>query len=223
MKNNTKPIVAGSVLQDRKLIAMSETVKHIKRLCDMDVTIYPNVYPPGTDSIVLTDTVKTSEGEVCLDIGTGTGIVALKMRKLGASRVVGVDMNPRSVENAKENAKIMQLSNIEFKISDLFNNVQEEQFDVIAFNPPYTDKLASNEIDICFFDKEHAIVHRFFQRARNYLKTNGRIYLAWSNISDKPDLIKELADQYNFHYEVHATRTGGRGYEFYACLLKTKL
>ena len=49
-------------------------------------------------------------GEHILDVGTGTGILGIAALKLGAHRVLGVDTDPWSFENAAENAKINQVS-----------------------------------------------------------------------------------------------------------------
>ena len=48
-----------------------------------------------------------------LDVGTGSGVLAIAARKLGAGRVVGVDSDPVSVELAKENARLNQAADVE--------------------------------------------------------------------------------------------------------------
>jgi ribosomal protein L11 methyltransferase len=58
-------------------------------------------------------------GATVLDVGTGTGVLALLARKLGASRVVGVDNDSVSVALAKENAGANGVTGVEFSLVTL--------------------------------------------------------------------------------------------------------
>ncbi|MFB6215986.1 MAG: methyltransferase, partial [Candidatus Aenigmatarchaeota archaeon] len=74
------------------------------------------------------------EGRKCLDIGTGSGILAVTMAKKGAE-VVAADINPEALEAARDRAD-QEDTDIKLVESDLFENIEEE-FDLIVFNPPY--------------------------------------------------------------------------------------
>jgi len=77
------------------------------------------------------------EGKKVLDLGTGSGIFAISAALYGASEVVGVDINPRAIEMAKENAARAGVS-IDFRQGSYFNVLREgEKFDVIISNPPF--------------------------------------------------------------------------------------
>jgi ribosomal protein L11 methyltransferase len=71
-------------------------------------------------------------GKKVLDFGTGTGILAILAEKLGASKVVAIDNNDWSIENAKENIQINHCKNI-FLIKS--NSAKgNQQFDIILVN-----------------------------------------------------------------------------------------
>jgi ribosomal protein L11 methyltransferase len=67
-----------------------------------------------------------------LDVGTGTGVLALLARKLGASRVVGVDTDRVSLELARENAEVNGVWGVELSMAPL-SEVQG-RFDLVLAN-----------------------------------------------------------------------------------------
>lgn len=59
-------------------------------------------------------------GKSFLDVGTGSGILAIYAKKKGCSNVVGIDIDAISIENAEENAKLNNVD-IDFSIGDAYN------------------------------------------------------------------------------------------------------
>lgn len=81
---------------------------------------------------LMTDVVKT--GQVLLDAGTGTGILAIAAAKLGAKNVIGFDIDAWSERNAKENCLRNQVEDVvDIRLGDL-DAVPEQPFDVIVAN-----------------------------------------------------------------------------------------
>ena len=69
-----------------------------------------------------------------LDIGTGSGILALSSVLLGAEKAIGVDIDAQSVKTAKENAEINNIADkTEFVVGDLADKISG-QYDVICAN-----------------------------------------------------------------------------------------
>lgn len=68
-----------------------------------------------------------------LDIGTGSGILAITASKLGAKKVVGVDLDEVAVSAARENVKFNELTNIDIIHGNLVD-VIKEQSDIVVAN-----------------------------------------------------------------------------------------
>uniref|UniRef100_A0A7V4CPD6 Ribosomal protein L11 methyltransferase n=1 Tax=Fervidobacterium pennivorans TaxID=93466 RepID=A0A7V4CPD6_FERPE len=93
-----------------------------------------------------------------LDLGCGSGILAILAKKLGARRVLAVDNDPLAVEVAQENATRNNVD-IEVRWSDLFSNVDGKY-----------DKIVSNIIA--------EILVEMLKSAKNYLKEDGLLILS---------------------------------------------
>ena len=70
------------------------------------------------------------EGKRVLDHGTGTGVLAIMAKRLGAEEVIAVDIDDKSVDNACENAKLNEVE-IDVRLGDC---PPDEPFDLILAN-----------------------------------------------------------------------------------------
>jgi len=73
-------------------------------------------------------------GKRVLDMGCGTGILAIMAEMLGARQVLAVDTEPWTVENARDNAAENQCHNIECRLGGVETLANEEPFDLILAN-----------------------------------------------------------------------------------------
>lgn len=93
---------------------------------------------PETEWIVnkvLDITLKNDRKFSILDIGTGSGIVAITLALTSLQKVTAVDISKKALRVAKNNAAIHK-ARVAFKQSDLLSNVKEK-FDIIIANLPY--------------------------------------------------------------------------------------
>ena len=74
------------------------------------------------------------KGKSVLDMGCGTGILAILAHQLGAEKLLGIDIDDWSIENANENAAINNTTNIEFIKGDSRLLPDHETFDIILAN-----------------------------------------------------------------------------------------
>jgi release factor glutamine methyltransferase len=115
-----------------------------------------------------------------LELGCGTGFVALANALLNKkNRVLGADINPLAVENARLNAGLNGIANAEFVVSNLFSNISGT-FDTIAFNPPYLGKDDTRTRDDLSFVDEGQI-SSFLGSYPSFLNAQGRAYLVLSS------------------------------------------
>ena len=76
-----------------------------------------------------------------LDLGTGTGAIALAIAKnCPQAFITAVDASEGALKIAQENAKNLEIANIKFVQSDWFGALQKEKFDMIVSNPPYIEQ-----------------------------------------------------------------------------------
>jgi release factor glutamine methyltransferase len=153
------------------------------------------VYSPAEDTYFLIKCIQVKK-EKSLDMGTGTGLIALHMARQGA-QVTAVDKTPQAVRNAMENA---QINNIKIQViqSDLFSKITD-CFDVITFNPPYLPPNGPRNISWDGGQKGIEVAERFLTQAHDHLHKKGRIYLLLSTLGDINYLINRYSDQYNFY------------------------
>ena len=159
---------------------------------DLRLKLHPQVYEPAEDTFLLAENLAVEEGDVALDVGTGTGLIALLMARK-ASYVLGVDLNPIAVELARENALLNGIKNVEFRLSDLFENVSGK-FDVITFNAPYLPGEPEEPIDLALVGGKtgREVLDRFIGEVQDYLKPGGTVQIVQSSITGVDETLKRL-------------------------------
>ncbi|ASJ06435.1 HemK2/MTQ2 family protein methyltransferase [Thermococcus pacificus] len=158
----------------------------------LNIKLHPQVYEPAEDTFLLAENLAVREGDTALDMGTGTGLIALLMARR-AKFVLGVDVNPIAVELARENARLNGIQNVEFFLSDLFENVSG-RFDVITFNAPYLPGEPEEPIDLALVGGEtgREVLDRFIKEVPDYLKPGGIVQVVQSSITGVEETLKRL-------------------------------
>ena len=163
--------------------------------------VFNEVYEPAEDTFLIAENLHTKPNDIVLDLGTGCGILAI-LAASKARRVIATDINPYAVRCAKLNAKINKVSDkIEFLCGDLFKPMrQKEEFDLIFFNAPYlpTEKDEPTDwIDYTWTGGRSGrkVIDQFIIFAPKYLKSNGKILLVQSSLSNVDKTIKRLERQ----------------------------
>ena len=71
-----------------------------------------------------------------LDMCTGSGAIALAVKRFAGASVVASDISAQAVDVAKANALTLGLD-VDFRVGDMWQAVGQERFDVVVSNPPY--------------------------------------------------------------------------------------
>jgi ribosomal protein L11 methyltransferase len=69
-----------------------------------------------------------------LDLGTGSGILALAAARFGAKRVIAIDDDPVAIATARENARRNKLDNIDFRVADVRRRPFPPRIEIITAN-----------------------------------------------------------------------------------------
>lgn len=94
----------------------------------------------GTDGVLLGAWTNCHDSSLILDIGTGTGLVALMLAQRCAAKITAIEIDESAAQQASENIQESAWNNrIEVIQTDFlsFHPTSEKRFDLIVSNPPY--------------------------------------------------------------------------------------
>lgn len=111
-----------------------------------------------------------------LDLCTGSGVQALSGSRY-ATRAVGVDLNPRAVRFARFNAQLNGITNVRFLLSDLYQELEGETYDIILANPPFVPSPHGN---LHYRDggrSGEAVLARVISQADRYMGPEAQLHI----------------------------------------------
>jgi len=124
----------------------------------MDFIVNPAVLIPRPETEHVIETVlqlvnggrASSPGMRIVDVGTGSGCIALALAKeLSDARVHATDISPAALEVARANAARHQLENrIQFRETDLLQGLEPASFDFVVSNPPYVGESEQDQVQL---------------------------------------------------------------------------
>ncbi|MCY7153357.1 peptide chain release factor N(5)-glutamine methyltransferase [Streptococcus mitis] len=156
----------------------------------MQLKVDERVLIPRPETEELVDLILAENPETnlsVLDIGTGSGAIALALAKNRPNwPVTAADISQDALDVTSENAKNQNLQ-LFLKKSDCFTEISEK-YDIIVSNPPYISREDASEVSLnvlhsephlaLFADEDGlAIYRRIAEDAKDYLKDGGKIYL----------------------------------------------
>ena len=134
------------------------------------------IYMPSAATRLIAENLHKIDGLRVLDLGTGSGVLAILASKLGAKNVVATDISDRAIKIAKRNAEVNGVE-IDFRVGDLFSPVRGELFDLIICNPPMTPSPIQLRRFTWGGVDGRLILDRIIDEAPSHLRRNGRLIL----------------------------------------------
>ena len=135
------------------------------------------VYMPSAATMLIARNLGKLDGLKVLDLGTGSGFLAILSSKLGADRIVATDISRRALEAARENARLNDVDNIDFRLGSVYEPVEDEVFDLIICNPPMTPSKDPLPKYTWGGVNGRVILERVVRDAPKHLKRGGRLIM----------------------------------------------
>jgi len=140
-KDNYPPQPIGEKLIVLPYWRADETDGRLPVILDPGLTFGTGAHP-STQMVVETMEAVVKPGAACLDLGSGSGILSITALRLGAKSAIGVDIDPKAEDIARENAAYNGFSAPEFTaltgnvVADkaLMDKLSAAQYDVVLVN-----------------------------------------------------------------------------------------
>lgn len=150
---------------------------------DISVWVQPGVFPPflTLSTKILLDFVNPMalDGKRFLELGCGCGIISILAAKKGAA-VTASDINPIALKSVEENALANNVS-LRTVRSDLFHNLEGENFDYILINPPYYPKTPKSDAEHAWFCGENfGYFRKLFVQLPSFMTVDNHVYMILS-------------------------------------------
>jgi release factor glutamine methyltransferase len=162
----------------------------VKEFWSIPFKVTPSVLVPRPETEVLVEKVlelSTRESEAILDVGTGSGCIAVALAKeLPRAYIQAVDISERALRVARGNAALHKTRHVQFHKSNLFSAFRGTgvRFDFIVSNPPYIsrDEWDGLPPEVRDFEPRRALlsgesglemIERLVRRAGTFLRPGG--------------------------------------------------
>ena len=164
----------------------------MREFWSLPLQVSPATLIPRPDTEVLVELVLNNHLDknlTCLDLGTGTGAIALALASEQSTwEIDAIDFSHDAVALAKTNASHLKLAQVNIFQSNWFSSVaKNKRYDVIVSNPPYIDELDSHlsQGDVRFEPKTALVaadngladIKIIAKQARNYFNKLGYLYI----------------------------------------------
>jgi len=183
-----------------KRLLQNEPIQYIigeTEFLDLRIKVNPNTLIPRPETEELVMKIEesldksSSENLSIIDIGTGSGCIAIAIQKITKAKVIGIDFSEEALKTAKENAEINN-AEVDFRKVNFLNESERNKlpkFDIIISNPPYVqnsekEMMANNVLDFepnsaLFVENNNPLIFykAIAEFAKTHLNKGGNIWL----------------------------------------------
>ncbi len=212
---NQLEILVNQIAQEKKPLAY--IIGSVPFLNLQIKTVPPILIPRHETEELVENIIKTflpmhDQITTILDIGTGSGCIALALAQaFPKAQIIATDINPAALALAHENAVLNHISNISFIESNLFENLKNQDFDLIVSNPPYIDPSQAHTLppEVALWEDSGAlfatsqgleIIVEILRNSGPFLKKNEKLpfQLIFEIGYDQKDKVLHIAEQYDW-------------------------
>ena len=178
-------------------------------MAEFIINTHDNVYTPAEDSYLLADNLEIKPDQSVLEIGTGSGIVAMYASRL-SDNITVTDINFDACELARKNFDANAIENIEILFGNMFEPVKNRKFDVILFNTPYLPTEEGEVLDDTInyaFDgglNGRKVIDLFLDEVGDHLNDGGIVQMIQSSLSGNEETLQKF-DELGFIAEIKAS------------------
>jgi len=164
-----------------------------KEFWSMEFDINPSVLVPRPETELLieqaVEVLGNHHSPSILELGTGSGIISIVLSKeLREPIITATDVSHEALIVAKNNADKHNSNDINFILSNWFDTIDNDKFDLIISNPPYVDKskLTNKELfgidmepDVALYSKNNGTsdLEIIIKNSPSYIKNGGWLFL----------------------------------------------
>lgn len=176
----------------RKILRIASDIKRLEEgvfipALDASLVVFPTVFAPVDQKVVdlFAGYAEIGPGERVLDVGAGTGVLALIAARRGA-RVTATDRNREAARNARLNARRLGLEDlVEVRDPcDMFDGVEGRRFDHVLFNAPWLRGAPRTAYEAALYD-DGRVIARFFEGVPDHLKAGGTVWLLYADVFER--------------------------------------
>jgi methylase of polypeptide subunit release factors len=152
--------------------------------------------PTRSEYLTLLRDAPLPSGTRAMDIGTGTGAIALLLAKRGYRQIMASDTSPRALVCAQANVERLNMAKqITVTQNDLFPN---HRADLIVCNPPWLPGKPSSLLEQAIYDPGQQMLKGFISGVGKHLLPNGQAWLIMSDLAEhlglrtRDDLLSDI-------------------------------
>lgn len=158
------------------------------------IFVHDNVFTPDpaltkSSSIVL-DALPDVRGRDVLDLGTGTGVLAVIAALRGAKCVLAVDISDEALENARANVQLHKVEGIVHVARHDMRQPVEGEYDIVLANVPILDEL--------WGDNTLVLLQQMLSNLR--LRNGGLLCFAWASFGAPVEHVEKLLKEGGYTY-----------------------
>jgi release factor glutamine methyltransferase len=126
----------GRYLHERLKGKPTQYITHRQEFYSRDFRVTPDVLIPRPETELLVDAVLKLPARTVIDVGTGSGAIAVTLSLESGAAVIATDISRAALQVAKDNARRLGAS-VRFVAADLLAPFADSSVDAVISNPPY--------------------------------------------------------------------------------------